>query len=241
MTVNPNKAGELQRLAFYATPVHDCSYLRGRSAITLFADPKAHLDDHIYSQLSLYGFRRSGRHIYRPACPACSACIPVRIPVNDFQPRRSQRRAWARNRDLSAIQVPAEYNAEHFELFQRYVKARHPGGGMDNPDPTQFMDFLANDWGDTRFVEFRAGEKLVAVAVIDVLEHGLSAVYTYFDPAETRRSLGTYVILWEIEETRRLGHSWLYLGYWIRECPQMRYKDQFSPLERFHEGAWGRV
>ncbi len=241
MSVDENKSGQLQRLAFYATPVHDCSYLRDRSAITLFADPKASMDNHLYSQLSLFGFRRSGRHIYRPACPACSACIPVRIPVNEFEPRRNQRRTWTRNRDLTVVQVPAEYTPEHFELFERYVKTRHPGGGMDNPDPNQFMDFLTSDWSDTRFVEFRDHARLLAVAVIDVLEQGLSAVYTYFDPAESHRSLGTHAILWEIEETRRLGHDWLYLGYWIRECPQMRYKEQFRPLEHFHEGVWSRM
>jgi arginyl-tRNA--protein-N-Asp/Glu arginylyltransferase len=227
-----------RRLAFYATPEHACSYLARRTARTLFADPNAALDNHLYSRLVLYGFRRSGEHIYRPSCPGCDACVPVRIPVADFQPNRSQRRTWRRNSDLRVRERQACYDPEHFALYRTYMSRRHPGGGMDNADPTQYEEFLTSGWSDTRFLEFRLGRQLLSVAVIDILETGFSAVYTFFDPEHARRGLGTYAILWEIERTRREGLPWLYLGYWIQESPRMRYKDQFQPLEQFREGRW---
>lgn len=229
---------QIRRLAFYATPEHPCSYLPGRTARTLFADPTVRLNSEIYSRLSLYGFRRSGRHIYRPSCPACDACIPVRIPVQGFRARRRQRRSWRRNDDLRVVPREPQFDPEHFELYRRYISARHPGGGMDNPDPSQYLDFLTAPWSETVFYEFRAGAELMAVAVTDHLEHGLSAVYTFFDPDRPRRGLGTHAILWQIEECRRLGLPWLYLGYWIAESPKMAYKMQFQPLEQFREGRW---
>jgi arginyl-tRNA--protein-N-Asp/Glu arginylyltransferase len=229
---------ELQRLAFYATPEHECSYLPNRTAVTLFADPAVHLDTLTYSRLARFGFRRSGRHIYRPACPACDACISVRVPVDAFHPRRSQRRTWQRNGDLSVRRLPAAFRDEHFDLYRNYVRSRHPGGGMDAPDPGQYMEFLTCDWSDTEFVEFRLQGRLLAVAVVDHLDTGLSAVYTFFDPEYRVRSLGTQAILWEINEARRLNLPWVYLGYWIPECRKMAYKTEFSPLEQFREGRW---
>jgi arginyl-tRNA--protein-N-Asp/Glu arginylyltransferase len=231
-------ATPLQRLAFYATPEHDCSYLQGRIARTLFADPGARLDNHLYSRLARYGFRRSGSHIYRPSCPNCEACTPVRIPVSGFRPTRSQRRTWKRNGDLAVKEVPAAYSEEHFALYRKYIAARHPGGGMDSPEPERYLEFLLSPWSDTRFVEFRLDRRLLAVAVIDVLECGLSAVYTFFEPDCPQRGLGTYAILWEIEKTRKMGLPSLYLGYWIRDCAKMRYKEQFQPLEQFRQGIW---
>lgn len=236
-TKHPDSA---RRLAFYATPDHACSYLPGRSARTLFADPAVRLDTRIYSRLTLYGFRRSGRHIYRPSCDTCEACVPVRIPVAEFVPNRSQRRAWARNQDLSPAACTAGYRQEHFDLYRRYVASRHPGGGMDNADPMQYLDFLTSNWSETWFQEFRLGNRLAAVAVTDRLEHGLSAVYTFFDPELRSRSLGTYAILWQIEECKRQQLECLYLGYWIGESPKMAYKASFWPLEAFHQGAWHR-
>ncbi|MEJ2346177.1 MAG: arginyltransferase [Gammaproteobacteria bacterium] len=238
MRAPKDDTSSVRRLAFYATPEHACSYLARRTARTLFADPNAALDNHTYSRLALYGFRRSGGHIYRPSCPGCDACVPVRIPVADFRPNRSQRRTWRRNGDLQVRERPARYDPEHFALYQAYMRQRHPGGGMDNADPTQYTEFLTSDWSDTRFVEFRLGRELLSVAVIDLLETGFSAVYTFFDPGHARRGLGTYAVLWEIDRTRRAGLPWLYLGYWIKESPRMRYKDQFQPLEQFREGRW---
>ena len=231
---------ETRRLAFYATPEHRCSYLAQRTARTLFADPSVRLDNRVYSRLTLYGFRRSGRHIYRPSCDACEACVPVRVPVQAFQPDRNQRRTWARNQDLAVTACEPGFRQEHFDLYRSYVAARHPGGGMDNADPMQYLDFLTSGWSDTRFYEFRARGALVAVAVTDRLDHGLSAVYTFFDPELRQRSLGTFAVLWQIEECKRQALECLYLGYWIQESPKMAYKARFWPLERFREGTWHR-
>jgi len=234
---NPEDAQDI-RLSFYATPTHDCSYLPDRQAITLFADPSVELDNHIYSTLSQFGFRRSGKHIYRPSCPTCSACIPVRIPVNEFMPKRTHKRIWKANRDIEVNMLGAEYRQDQHDLYNKYIQARHPEGGMNDPDPEKYMEFLTSEWSVTRFLEFRLEGQLLAVAVVDQLEDGFSAVYTFFDPDISKRSLGTLGILWSIEFTRELELDWLYLGYWIQECPKMSYKSQFQPLQQFIQGHW---
>lgn len=236
---NPgNPRDNINRLSFFATPDHDCNYLDGHSARTLFADPHAVLDMHIYNTLIQYGFRRSGTHIYRPACPACQACIPVRVAVDAFSPNRNQRRCWSRNQDLEIIETGDSYDDEHYQLYQRYISHRHQGGGMDTENEEQYQDFLTSKWSDTVFTEFRKGPDLLGIAVYDRLETGLSAVYTFFDPDQQQRSLGTFAVLWEIERCRQLRLPWLYLGYWIGDCRKMRYKSQFQPLEYFDEGQW---
>ncbi len=232
---------EQLRLSFYSTPTHDCSYLDDRQAITLFADPQAELDNHIYSTLSQYGFRRSGKHIYRPSCPSCNACIPIRVPVNDFAPKRSHKRVWRANQDIVVDMHGAEFRQEQHALYVKYIQARHPDGGMNDPDPDKYMEFLTSEWSVTRFMEFRLDKQLVAVAVLDQLEDGYSAVYTFFDPDLPQRSLGTLGILWSIEFTRKLQLEWLYLGYLIKESPKMRYKTQFQPQQGFINGQWGYI
>lgn len=226
------------RLSFFATPEHKCSYLPGKQAVTLFADPHADLDNHIYSVLSQYGFRRSGTHIYRPACPTCAACIPLRIDAANFKPKRSHKRIWNANQNLEIRLLSAEFREEQHKLYCKYIRHRHPNGGMDDPDPDRYMEFLTSPWSITRFAEFRLDGNLVAVAVMDILEDGISAVYTYFDPAYDKRSLGTLAILWEIELVQQHNLSWLYLGYWIEECPKMSYKSQFNPHQKFIQGKW---
>jgi arginine-tRNA-protein transferase len=229
---------EEQELRFFATAPRSCSYLRDRSAISVFADPGAKLSPAIYNQLARYGFRRSGNDLYVPACPGCSECIPVRILASQFIRSRSQQKTWNRNRDLVCRVLPAEYENKHFELYVRYQKARHPGGGMDNPTPDEYIRFLACDWSDTQFIEFRLNRQVVAVAVTDRLHNALSAVYTFFDPLLNRRSLGTYAILQQIEMTRELGCDWLYLGYWIQGSQKMQYKSRFRPMQSYRDGHW---
>jgi arginine-tRNA-protein transferase len=232
--------GQIQKLGFYVTPPHDCSYFADRKAITLFADPRFPKTSRLYSTLANYGFRRSGKHLYQPHCAACKACIPVRVPVNEFTPKRSQRRTWRRNQDLTVDVMHADYKDKHFQLYQRYLSARHPGGGMDNPTPENYMDFLLADWVNTFFYEIKLADQLLAIAVVDQLEDGLSAVYTFFDPDYSNRGLGTYAILVEIEEAKNLGLEWLYLGYWIDECKKMKYKEEYRPVEYFIRGNWQR-
>lgn len=226
-------------LTLYVTPPHPCNYLPSRQAATVFLDPLHTKDAGIYGLLARQGFRRSGEHIYRPHCEACQACVPVRVPVAKFQPRRSQRRAWTKNQDVRVRQVKPVYRHEHFELYQRYLAARHPGGGMDaDKDPHHYMHFLTCRWADTCFYEFRLGKKLLGVAVADRFENGLSALYNFFQPDYSARALGVYMALWEIQETARLGLDWLYLGYWIKDCRKMAYKTEYQPLEYYLHGEW---
>lgn len=225
-----------QTLNFYMTPPHACSYLADQEAMSMFADPLL-LDNTIYSQLAHYGFRRSGEHVYRPACRNCQACISVRIPVEQFRPHRRDRRCRKTNADLHT-RVGESGTEEQFELYRRYLDARHSGGGMDNPNYDNFTGFLTSLWSDTRFLEIRSRHALLAVAVTDRLDDGLSAVYTFFDPDQTDRGLGNFAILEQIEYTRSLGLEWLYLGYWIEKSPKMAYKRRFTPLQGYIRDHW---
>ena len=206
----------------------------------MFADPRIRLTPRTYAWLSARGFRRSGVHVYRPHCVSCNACVAVRVAVDEFRPKRIQRRTLAGNADLGMIERPAEFRDEHFELYGRYLAARHPDSQMEASNAEAYMNFLVAEWCPTAFFEFRAAGQLLAVAVTDVLNDGLSAVYTFFDPDATHRSLGRYAILSQIEQARRLGLPRVYLGYWIRDCRQMNYKDEYAPLEYFRGGRWQR-
>ncbi len=224
--------------AIYLSHPYPCDYLPNRYAQSLYLPPDTEIDVGRYTTLVANGFRRSGRLIYRPHCPGCRACVPVRIPVARFRPNRSQRRCWRKNRDLTVIDRPAAFHREHYELYRRYIDARHGDGGMADSSPEDYADFLFCDWCDTHFYEFRRQDTLLAVAVVDVLEDGLSAVYTFFDPNQSERGLGTYAILWEIAAARRMNLRWLYLGYWIAQCGKMAYKNRFQPLEYFRGERW---
>lgn len=231
-----------QKLSFYATPPHDCNYLPGRSAITLFADPRFPKSTRLYTALADCGFRRSGEHLYIPHCENCSSCIPVRIPVNEFRPSRNQKRNWRTNQDLSIHRKEAVFDTEHYQLFEKYLSSRHAGGGMDNPTPESYMHFLTADWTKTVFYEIRnkKDNTLVAVAVVDIMDNALSAVYTFYDPDYSRRSPGRFAILLQIEQAKKLDLQWLYLGYWIENCRKMSYKDEYQPLEYYRDNIWVR-
>ncbi|WP_432694964.1 arginyltransferase [Marinobacterium sp. YM272] len=233
---------DLQTLRFYATPPHDCSYLPGRKAKTLFVDPQAEVNGTLYSQLSDLGFRRSGSHIYRPHCDSCNACVSVRIPVREFKPSKTQRRIWRRNADLKVVSVAPQLTIEYYRLYDRYITERHTDGDMFPPSPSQFMSFLVEGDQPSSFYEFRdPDDRLVAIAVTDELDQGLSALYTFYDPDEDARSLGTYAILWQIEATRNAGLEYLYLGYWVRDCRKMSYKTAYKPLDMLIADQWMRL
>lgn len=217
---------------------HPCSYLPGRVATSLFVDPRAPIDSASYASYMRLGFRRSGDLVYRPHCRDCQACIPVRVPVAQFEADRTQRRILARNVDVRVTAHAPAYDPEHFALYLRYQKTRHAGGGMDDPDPQKYTNFLLSRHVHTVFYEMRLRARLLGVAVVDHLPDGLSAVYTFFDPAEKRRSLGTFAVLWQIERALQLGLSSVYLGYLIRECQKMSYKENYRPLEAYLDGRW---
>lgn len=228
----------LKTLVFFATPAHDCSYLPDRQATTMFVDPRAKVDKRLYSQLTALGFRRSGSHYYRPHCENCNACIPVRLRVDQFSPDRSQRRVLKKNAGLNCRLVRASFTERYYALYARYIEERHADGDMYPPSREQFTSFLVEGATDSWFLEILDQERLVGLAAIDKLDEGLSAIYTVFDPDYEQRSLGTYAVLWQIEEARRLDLPYLYLGYWIAECGKMNYKTRFRPIEALRDGHW---
>jgi len=230
-----------RHLPLYLSAPHSCSYLPDRLSSTLFADPEQAMNMATYSELLHYGFRRSGRMVYTPRCEDCSQCISVRVPVDDFQPRRAQRRILQASADIEMREHPAHFNPRHYALYQRYTAARHEDGDMANASPEDYLGFLRADWCESCFFEFHLDGQLVAVAVTDLPADGLSAVYTFFEPELSSRSLGTLAILRQIAHTRSMGLPYLYLGYWIRDSRKMAYKTDFRPIELWHGGRWQRV
>jgi len=228
----------LKTLVFFATPAHDCSYLPDREATTMFVDPRAKVDKRLYSQLTALGFRRSGSHYYRPHCEHCNACVPVRLRVEDFKPDRSQRRVLKKNDDLNCRMVRASFTERYYDLYAHYIEERHADGDMYPPSREQFTSFLVEGATDSWFIEILDGENLVGLAAVDKLDEGLSAIYTVFDPAYEHRSLGTFAVLWQIQEARRQRLPYLYLGYWIADCRKMNYKTRFRPIEALRGGHW---
>lgn len=225
-------------LVFFTTAPHHCSYLDNRSAITLFADPDASMDADTYSALSHLGFRRSGNYVYRPQCSGCRSCVSVRIPVDLFEMNRSQRRVWQANRDVDVRFVEAQWSDEHYALYERYINIRHADGDMFPPSPRQYREFLLSDWADTTLMELRLSGQLLAVAVIDELQDGISAVYTFYDVDYPKRSVGTLAILQQIAWAQARGVPFVYLGYWVREAKRMAYKKQFRPLQLLIDSEW---
>jgi len=228
----------LQSLRLFYSAPHPCSYLPQQSANNLVVDPTASMNMTIYSQLAQLGFRRSGGQVYRPHCDHCSACIPVRVPVAQFTPNRQQRRTQALNQDLRVTLTTNPDLERHSELFQRYVQQRHHDGGMGNMSGDDAFRFLRSSWSDTLFVEFHQDEQLLTCAVADCLQDGLSAVYSYFDPAQPKRSLGVLAVLQQIEIARQRELPYLYLGYWIKDCRKMAYKSHYRPLEGYRGKTW---
>lgn len=226
---------------FLLSSPHSCPYLPGRQACFILIEPGVPLQGSLLQRLLDLGFRRSGTEAYRPWCPGCQACIPLRVPVADFVPNRSQRRCWRQGQ--LAVQLherPAALIPEHYALYQRYQQARHPTGTLGTASEEDYLQFLANPWGEVRFWELRVGERLLAVAVVDLLPQGISAVYTFYDPDLAHLSPGKLAILWQISEGQRRGLPYVYLGFWVRDCQTMSYKDQYRPTEAWLGGGWQR-
>lgn len=230
----------LHELRFFVTTPHTCSYLTDRQASTLFLDPEETPSPRVYDRLTQLGFRRSGRHLYRPHCKSCNACLPVRIPTASFTPDRSQRKIINRNADLSLTCVAAGFDTAHYQLYANYINQRHADGDMYPPSAEQYRSFLCLERDDTRLMEMRLGDRLVGVCAFDILQQGLSAIYTFFDPDPelARRSLGTFAVLSLVTHAYGLGLPYLYLGYLIRESRKMAYKQNFQPLEQLDGHHW---
>jgi len=231
----------LSTLQLYLTAPYPCSYLPGREARSQVATPAYLITPKVYTELVHRGFRRSGTFTYRPRCDGCQQCVPVRVVVDEFHPARAQRRSWQRHHDLRVEILPLQDKAEYFTLYQRYQRARHSDGGMAEDTPEQYRNFLLQSHVDSLLVEFREGAELRMVSVIDVLDDGLSAVYTFYDPDIAQASFGTFNVLWQIELCRKLQLPYLYLGYWIRASRKMAYKANFAPLQALRDGEWNTL
>ena len=228
----------ISSVRLFRTSPHPCSYKDSEQAATVFVDPDLVIDKALNSKLSDLGYRRSGAHLYRPDCDFCQACISCRVPVAEFQFNRSQRRILRRNESLRMVEKSDLTDEFAYGLYQRYINQRHLDGDMFPASLEQYEAFIKTKMVDTRFFLCYEQDELLAVSVVDFLEQGLSAVYTFFDPDQSQRSLGNFAILWQIKKCQELGLPYLFLGYWIKDCGKMEYKSKFRPLEMLINGRW---
>lgn len=232
-----------RRLRFFLTAPTPCPYLPGRHERKVFAHLPLTDGPTVNDVLTEVGFRRSQNIAYRPACEGCSACVSARIPVHDYAWSKSEQRIVDRNADLSRHLVEAEATREQFDLLQRYLTTRHPGGGMADMGWLDYVAMVEDTAVRTHLIEYRRraddgpGE-LVACILVDVLIDGLSLVYSFYDPDERRRSLGTFMILDHVRQARALHLPYTYLGYWVEGSGKMDYKARFNPLEVLRFGGW---
>ncbi len=231
---------------FYLTSPAPCPYLPGKEERKVFTHLVGRRAANLNDALTHSGFRRSQTIAYRPACDQCKACVSVRILCDEFTPGRTQRRILARNADLSATMSEAQADAEQFALFRAYLNSRHSDGGMADMAMLDYSMMIEDSHVDTRLVSYRLPSgnglgPLVATCLTDVLEDGLSMVYSFYHPAEPQRSLGAYMILEHVARARAMGLPHLYLGYWVEGSKKMGYKAQYLPQERLGTEGWKRV
>lgn len=229
---------------FYVTAPQPCPYLPGKVERKLFTALQGDGACHLNDVLSHQGFRRSQNVLYRPSCAGCSACLSARIVVNDFQPTRGQRRVLRRNVDLERIARSPWATEAQYDLFRRYLDARHATGGMADMDMNEFAAMIEESPVRSRVIEYyrpRHGQprrELTAVCLTDILSDGVSMVYSFFDPSLDARSLGTYIILDHVRLAAEAGLPYVYLGYWVPGSAKMDYKARFQPLEIFADSRW---
>jgi len=222
----------------FETVVDDCPYLDNQKSASILVDPDHEVDKNLFSMLSRSGFRRSGEMLYSPKCPNCNACVSVRIPSAEFKASRGQKRVWRKNKDLHASIEAVRFEQEHFDLYYRYQLHRHPDSSMCDDDVSKYTGFIESSYSRSKFLCFHLDGKLIGISVLDQFDGGISAVYTFFDPVHSRRSLGTYAILYALKLAKAHEIPHVYLGYWVDGSEKMDYKRKFKPLQGYIERQW---
>jgi leucyl-tRNA---protein transferase len=237
---------------FYLTAPSPCPYLAGKEERKVFTHLVGERAGELNNILTQGGFRRSQSIAYRPACEGCRCCVSVRVVAKEFDPTRSMRRIVSRNADIAGDMKIAVPTSEQYSIFRAYLDSRHRDGGMADMTVLDYAMMVEDSHIETRIIEYRRREPdattarrgtgdLIAVALTDVLADGLSMVYSFFEPDEGGRSLGTYMVLDHIARAQHMGLSYVYLGYWVRGSRKMDYKSRFLPQERLTPDGWARV
>ena len=231
---------------FYLTAPSPCPYLAGKEERKVFTHLVGERAAELNNILTQGGFRRSQSIAYRPACEGCRSCVSVRVVAAEFTPSRNLRRILSRNADIVGDMKIAVPTSEQYSIFRAYLDSRHRDGGMADMTVLDYAMMVEDSHIETRVVEYRRREgdqagDLIAVALTDVLGDGLSMVYSFFEPDEASRSLGTFMVLDHIERARQMGLAYVYLGYWVRGSRKMDYKSRFLPQERLTPDGWARV
>lgn len=231
-------------MQFFITRPCACPYLPGKAERKVFTHLDSFSGPGMVDDMTRAGFRRSQNVIYRPACENCDACVSARVPVRSFEPSRTQQRVARRNDDLLIDEVEAMATVEQFALLKRYLAARHDGGGMNEMNFSDYVAMVEGAWSRSRIFEYRlpgegrAPGRLIGAALTDMVDDGLSMVYSFFDPEMSRRSLGSFIILDHIRTAQARGGFYVYLGYWVPGSRKMDYKARFRPLEILTPGGW---
>ncbi|MFT6034224.1 MAG: arginyl-tRNA--protein-N-Asp/Glu arginylyltransferase [Arenicella sp.] len=228
-------------IRLYETVLDDCPYLSDQKSASIIVDPDHQIDKDLFSTLSRSGFRRSGEMLYSPKCPNCSACVSVRIPSTEFKPSRGQKRVLKKNSDLQASIEEVRFEQEHFDMYFSYQQQRHSGSSMCDDDTSKYLSFIESSYSRSKFLCFRLNGKLIGITVLDQFDGGISAVYTFFDPDYSNRSIGTYAILYALKLSKVHNIPFVYLGYWIDGSPKMNYKRKFKPLQGYIDRQWQQL
>ncbi len=230
---------------FYLTAPQPCAYLEGREERKIFTTLRGNSAVRVNDALSLKGFRRSQSVIYRPACVGCSACLSIRVPVAKFEASKTQKRLIRRNSDLARQPCEAWATDAQYELFRRYLESRHADGGMSDMDAFDFASMIDETPVNSSVVEYVAqgagpggADRMLAACLTDILDDGLSMVYSFFEPSEVKRSLGAYMILDHIRMAAEMNLDYVYLGYWVSGSRKMDYKTSYRPFELYDGTRW---
>ena len=225
-------------IKLFETVIDECPYLEDRQSASILVDPDHGVDQNLFALLSRSGFRRSGEMLYSPKCPNCKACVSVRIPAAEFKASRGQKRVWRKNADIKVSIEDVSFKDEHFQLYMKYQHSRHPESSMCDEDPKKYISFIQSQFSRSKFLCLTIDDVLIGISVIDQFQGGLSAVYTFFDPEYSQRSIGTYAVLYLVKLARLRNIPFVYLGYWIEQTSKMSYKSKFKPLQGYVDRKW---